>query len=109
MEPDARPAGEIGLDIPLGVLDEAACHRRRRLFEHQIAQRIADRFAVIVHHIDIHSQTRSAERAWLDVYDRRTGKEATHELRASGDIDDRAASPSNLVKEPEVGFTIPGL
>ena len=79
------------------------------MFADEVTDAPANRPAVLIKDIDIHSEGGSLKGAGFQGMDGEGGQEATDDLSASGDIDDGTAFFSDLFKKPHVGVGVPRL
>src|SRR5207247_7927507 len=100
VDPDVRPPPPVRVEVAFRILPDAPGHGGPGLAANQLADLgRAHGSAAGVPDVDVHAEGRTAKRGWLEVGDRQRRQEARPDLRAARDVDDRAPSAADLVKE----------
>src|SRR5205814_2073377 len=97
VHPDAGKPRPVRLQVARLVAPESLGHSRPRRATDELADRArADRPAALVEDVDVHAEGGTSEGATLEFLDRGRREEATADLGAARDVDDRAAPRPHL-------------
>ena len=109
MRPDAVVAIPVRLEVAIGCIPQATRHARPGAADHELADRIDERVALGVEHIDVHARDWAAQRAGSHRQRHIAAENDRADFCAAGNIDDRDAAVAHDTEQPRVRLGIPRL
>src|SRR5437773_2006652 len=109
VDPDAREARPVGLDVAIRVTPEATRHARQRLADDELADDATDRHAVRADDVRGDADVRTTEGARPDGRQQVAGDDPAGHLGPAAVVDDWTAAPADLAEEPPPRVRVPRL
>src|SRR5258705_12162930 len=109
VNPNVFKTPPVGFEIAFLLPPEAAGHADPRLLDDELPYLAGFyRLSVLIENVDIHSGTRSRERARLNRQQRIAHQNAAGDLGAAGVVDDRGFAVTDFLEQPPPRRGIPG-